>query len=160
MQPVEPCQIGVGPRRIVGEPCQVGNRPLAEELGDVHPVRVVVHLLGAVELEDLVLDVEVQPGERGRVALEERRGPSPDHPVQGGDALLAVQQEPVRPAPGGTSPYRGVLGGGLPQQQAADGMAQIHGAQQSPYLVTVPHVAALELGQQDRPVVDLVEECG
>src|SRR5699024_247021 len=48
----------------------------------------------------------------------------------------------------------------LPQQQTAHRMPQIHRPHQTAYLVTVPHIAALEFREQNRAGVDLVEDLG
>ena len=111
---------------------------------------------------DLVVEVEVQPGERLGVAVEEAGRPAADQAVEAGDPLLAVEQEldgargqgPVAAGPG-------VLGAGLPDEQAADGVLAVERLHQAADLVAVPDVAALELGQGHAAQVDLVRgSCG
>jgi hypothetical protein len=46
-----------------------------------------------VELEGLVLEIEVQPGKRIRVSLEELRSVAADDAVQGGGTLLTVEKQ-------------------------------------------------------------------
>ena len=51
-----------------------------------------------------------------------------------------------------------VLGAGLPDEQAADGVLAVQRLQQAADLVAVPDVAALELGQGHAAQVDLVQD--
>lgn len=127
--------------------------------GDVDPQRVVGHLGGGVELEDLVLQVEVQAGEDLGVALEEPGRDAPDDAVEGGDALLAVEEEPGR-APRRRRPTSASDGGRAgrrhPHQQAAHRVLAVQRGHEAADLLAVPDVAPLELGQGHIRAVYLV----
>ena len=133
--------------------------PLLHQLRDVDPERVVLHLQRRVELERLVVEVEVQPGECLGVAVEEPGRPAADDAVERGDPLLAVEQElddagGERPVAAGV----GVLGPGRPDQQAADRVLAVEREHEAADLVAVPDVAALELGQGHAAQVDLAQD--
>ena len=59
----------------------------------VDPQGVILHLDRLVEAELLGVDVEVEPGERARLAVEELRWLSSHDSVQGRHSLLPVQQQ-------------------------------------------------------------------
>src|SRR5690606_30065717 len=83
--------------------------------------------------------------------------------VQGCDALLAVEKQQTDATVGSASPYRRHVRLGLPQQEATDRIPLVERAHDTAHLIAVPHVAALYLGQEHRPVVDLIQEhreCG
>lgn len=159
VQAVQPLQVHLELVRLAGEPRDVRPEALGEQAGHVDPAVVVAHLGRRVELECLVLDVEAQPGERRRVAFEEGRRASPDHAVQRGDPLLAVQQQAPHTTTRGVPTHRLRVGLGLPEQQAADRITAVERPHETPDLVAVPHVSALELRQQNAAGVDLVENC-
>ena len=163
-QPGQPLHVGDDPRlglRVgVQRPDVVFETP-REQRGDVDPPRVVAHLGGRVELERLILHVEPQPGERLLIALEEGGGPSAGDAVQGGDPLLAVEdQHPEGRGCRGLAADQRAVGLSLPGEQAANRVAEVQGPHEPTDLVAVPHVAALELGQQHASRVDLIKNGG
>ena len=56
-------------------------RPGLHEFGHAYPERIVLHLDRGVEFESLVVKIEIQIGERLRVAVEEARGFTPHDAV-------------------------------------------------------------------------------
>jgi hypothetical protein len=144
--------------RMAVQPGRHRGGSTGEQGGDVDPERVVLHLDRAVELERLGLDVEPQVAERLRVALEEGGRRAADDAVQRGDALLAVQQQRTGAARRRRTTHRLARGVGLPHQQRADRVTLVQRAHQAAHLIAVPDVAALELGQEHRSGVNLIED--
>jgi hypothetical protein len=112
-----------------------------------------------VELELLGLDVEPQVAEGRGVALEERWRLAPDDPEQRRDALLPVEKQLLLTRDDRrATPNRLLAALGLPDEQRADRKAEIQRAHQPADLIAVPHVPALELRQEHRSRVDLVQD--
>ena len=99
---------------------------LLHQVGDVYPEWVFAHEQRLVEAEFHVSEVEVEVGEGPRIAVEECGWRSPDDPVQRGDALLPVEQQPhdawcKLPF----TPVARTLGRRGPDEQAADRVAVV-----------------------------------
>lgn len=153
--------------RVLGHGRESGNeitqaaRPFFQQLRDVDPEGIVLHLHGLKELERLTGEVEAEPGEGLGVAVEELRRAAADDAVERRHALLAVEEQ--LDDTGGEWPVAAMgrrprLGG--PHEQPADGMAAIEGVEQTADLVAVPDVAALELREGHVAAVDVVEDGG
>ena len=134
---------------------------MPDQVGDIDPERIVLHLHRLVEGEDLLSEMEAEPGEGLGVAIEELRRLAAHHAIEGGHALLAIEQE-LHHASGQLA--IAAMGGGLrlrgPDQQAADRMALVERIEQPAHLVAIPDVAPLELGQGHVAAVDVVEDGG
>ena len=150
-QPGQVADVGNDPRPGGGVGVQHPHLRLKaprEQRRDIDPARVIGHLGRRVELEGLVLHMEPEPGEYPFIPLEEGgRAPAGD-PVQGGDPLLPVQDKD--PEGGGClglfAADERAVGPRLPGQQAADRVTEVQGPHEPADLVSVPYVAALELG--------------
>ncbi len=164
LDPVDPVQVaeevadavrvsGVGDESLHND-----TRALLQQLRNVHPQRVVAHLERLVEREHFVAEVEAQVGERALVPFEEGGSLPADKAVERSDALLPVEQE-LHEAGRQllTTPRVRRLCRRHPDQQAAHWVPQVQGLHQPSNLVSVPHVAALELRQRDAAEVDLVQ---
>lgn len=82
--------------------------------------------------------------------------------VERSEALLAVDDEQVGSlllAVDADRPAAAVIGV-LPEQQAADGIAPIHGVEQVPDLGVGPDERPLDVGEADGPCLDLAAESG
>ena len=147
--------------RILGQRCDIAPETRVSrlhQLRDVDPAGVILHLHRLVELERLRFQVELQPGERLDVSVEEARRSTADHAVERRHALLTVEQQlhDSRGKRTVAAMIRG-LGLGRPDQQPADRMAAVERIEQAADLVAVPNVAALKLGEGHVPAVDMVE---
>ena len=105
--------------------------------------------------------MEVKPGERLGVAVEELRRLAAHDAVEGRHPLLAVEQQLHHAR---RELAIAAMGGGLrlrgPDEQAADGVALVERIHQPAHLVAIPDVAPLELGQGHVAAVDVVEDGG
>ena len=135
-----------GSCRQSGDEAAEPRRAPFHQLRNVYPEWIVAHLDRLVELEGLVCEMEPQSVEGLRVAVEEFWRLAAHHSVEGGHALLAVEQQPY--AAGGDRPVAAtVCGHGLrhPYQQATHWMAPVQRLEQAAHLIAIPHITALEL---------------
>ena len=101
--------------------------------------RIVPHLDRLEELEVFAGEVEPEIRERLCVSIEEARGFSPDHTIERGDALLAVQEkldDPWRKL--AVAAMRGCGRVRRPYQKAPDRMPAIQRLEKSSNLFSSP----------------------
>jgi hypothetical protein len=98
----------------------------AEQVGDIDPERIVLHLHRLVEGKHFLSEMEAEPCESLSIAIKELGSLAAHHAIQGGHALLAIEQQLHH-----TSGQLAItaMGSGLrlcgPDQQATNGMALI-----------------------------------
>ena len=156
----QPVHVDLGRLAVLetDEAIEEARDALLHQRRHVDPKRIVLHLERAVEGELLAIEVEVQPGERLRVAVEELRRPAANDAVERGHPLLPVEQQLDHAGRDRTVAARvRVLRARGPDQEAADRIAPVKRLHQRAHLVAVPDVAALELGERDAAEVDLGE---
>ena len=114
-----------------------------------------------VEGEGFVAEMEVQSLENFLIPVEELRRLSSDNAIERRHPLLPVQQQLHDARRQRTAaPVHGCLRFGGPNQKTADRMTAIEGIDQTPNLVTGPHITALKLRQRHVPAVNVVQYRG
>jgi len=117
------------------------------QLGYVDPQWVVLHFDRLKELESLRIQVETQAGERLGITIEKLRRLAARHAVNGGHALLTIEQQLNNPPRQRSVTAMGSgLGFGGPDEQPADRVTTIEGIEQTAHLIAVPDITALEFG--------------
>ena len=163
VQPVEAAE--VEPLRLLVIACKLFDgvekreRITVHEVSHVHPRRVVRHLARRIELKALVLHIEVQSNERLCLALEELRHASANDAVQARCSLLTIEQELYRPfaLDLATTRVRGRYAG-VPRHKTAERVPAVQRREETPHLLPVPDIPALELRKCNLLTIDLIED--